>query len=49
MYYDNTNKHPLGANDFNPYKFNYIYPNYSWVKYVVTAVVAIGLRFLCCG
>lgn len=46
----NINKRPLGANDYNPYKFNVTYVDHSWIiKYVVVALVAIGLRFLCCG
>lgn len=48
MYYGYTNKRPLGANDFPP-KAHFYRPNYAWVKYAVTVLLAIALRFLCCA
>ena len=47
--YNNTSRHPLGANwDNRPCNFNYII-NFGWVKYAVTVALAVALRFLCCG
>ena len=46
---DNIKRMYAGVNGYDPYKINVITPNYAWVKYVVTALVAIALRFLCFG
>jgi hypothetical protein len=46
----NINKRYVGVNGYDPYKINVTYVDHSWViKYVVLALIVIGIRFLCCG
>lgn len=47
--YTNTSRSPLGANWDTREKIHIHTNSDAWVKYVVVALLAVAIRFLCCG
>lgn len=44
-----TTKHVLGSNDTCKFTINVKTNSHAWVKYAVVVLLAVVLRFLCCG